>query len=62
MTVNFGIKTLLLLVGTFLFILAALANGTKTCVHLSAWGLGATAAAFLVADIGWDRRYGGRGT
>jgi len=58
--VNFGIKTLLLLVASFLFILAALANSGNTWRDLVAWGLGAVAAAFLLTDIGWDRKYGGR--
>ena len=57
MTVNFGIKTLLLIVATFLFILAALNDSNWS--NLVAWGLGALAAAFLLADIGWDRKYGG---
>ena len=60
MQVNFGIKTLLLLVATFLFILAALANSSSTWRDLVAWGLGALTAAFLLSDLGWDRKYGGR--
>lgn len=57
MNVNFGIKTLLLLLATLLFILAVFNDG-DTYANLLAWGLASVALALLLTDIGWDRKYG----
>ena len=57
MNVNFGIKTLLLLLATLLFILAVFNDG-DTYANLLAWGLASVAVSFLLTDIGWDRKYG----
>jgi hypothetical protein len=56
--VNFGLRTLLLLAGVLLFILAAITD--ENYGDLIASGLAVVAASFLLADMGWDRRYGGR--
>jgi hypothetical protein len=40
------------------FILAALNDDHYA--DLLAWGLAAFAGSFLLADLGWDRRYGSR--
>jgi len=55
--VQFGPKTLLLLGATIVFLLAVIDE--KDYKNLLAWGLAAVALALLVADIGWDRKYGG---
>jgi len=55
--VNFGIKTLLLLFSALVFILAVFDEDDYA--NLLAWGLGGIALAFLITDIGWDRKYGG---
>ena len=57
MNVTFGIKTLLLLLATLLFILAVLSE--KDFENLLAWGLASVALALLLTDLGWDRKYGG---
>jgi hypothetical protein len=57
--VNFGIRTLLLLAAVVLFIIAAVGDA-EDWSDLVASGLAVFAASFLLADIGWDRRYGGR--
>ena len=57
MNVNFGIKTLLLLFSALVFILAVFDEDDYA--NLLAWGLGGIALAFLITDIGWDRKYGG---
>lgn len=54
--VNFGVKTLLLLFATLLFVFAVFSE--KDFENLIAWGLAVVAFSFLLADIGWDRRYG----
>jgi hypothetical protein len=56
--VNFGLRTLLLLAGVLLFILAAITDENYN--DLIASGLAVFAASFLLADMGWDRRYGAR--
>jgi hypothetical protein len=56
--VNFGLRTLLLLAGVLLFVLAALTD--ENYGDLIASGLAVFAASFLLADMGWDRRYGTR--
>jgi hypothetical protein len=56
--VSFGIKTLLLLFATLLFVFAVF-SPSKDFENLIGWGLAVVAFSFLLADIGWDRRYGG---
>jgi hypothetical protein len=56
--VNFGVRTLLLLLATLVFVLAVWDEGDYA--DLIAWGLAALAFSFLLADIGWDRKYGSR--
>jgi hypothetical protein len=56
--VNFGVRTLLLLLATIVFILAVFVEDDYA--DLLAWGLAALSASFLLADIGWDRKYGSR--
>jgi hypothetical protein len=56
--VNFGVRTLLLLLATIVFVLAVFVEDDYA--DLLAWGLAALAASFLLADIGWDRKYGSR--
>ena len=55
---NFGVRTLLLLLATIVFILAVFVEDDYA--DLLAWGLAALAFSFVLADIGWDRKYGGR--
>ena len=55
---NFGVRTLLLLLATLVFILAVFVEDDYA--DLLAWGLAALAFSFVLADIGWDRKYGGR--
>ena len=59
MNVNFGVRTLLLLLAVLLFILAVFNDG-DTYSNLLAWGFASVAAAFLIGDLGWDRKFGGR--
>jgi uncharacterized PurR-regulated membrane protein YhhQ (DUF165 family) len=54
--VNFGVKTLLLLVATILFLFAVFSD--TNWADLVAWGLALFAFSFVIADLGWDRRYG----
>jgi hypothetical protein len=56
--VNFGVRTLLLLLATIVFVLAVFVEDDYA--DLLAWGLAALSASFLLADIGWDRKYGSR--
>jgi hypothetical protein len=58
--ITFGIKTLLLLLAVLLFILAVFTKSFGTYQNLLAWGLASVAAALLLTDIGWDRKFGGR--
>ena len=60
MNINFGIRTLLLLLAVLLFILAVFTKSGGTYSNLLAWGFASVAAAFLLGDIGWDRKFGGR--
>jgi len=55
--VTFGIKTLLLLFSSLVFILAVFDEDDYA--NLLAWGLAGVALALLLTDIGWDRKYGG---
>ena len=57
MNVNFGIKTLLLLLASFLFLFAVFSE--KHFEDLLACGLLSVALAFLLTEMGWDRKYGG---
>lgn len=56
--VNFGVRTLLLMLATIVFVLAVFVEDDYA--DLIAWGLAALAFSFLLADIGWDRKYGSR--
>jgi uncharacterized PurR-regulated membrane protein YhhQ (DUF165 family) len=56
--VNFGVRTLFLLLATIVFILAVFVEDDYA--DLLAWGLAALAFSFVLADIGWDRKYGRR--
>jgi hypothetical protein len=56
--VNFGVRTLLLLLATIVFVLAVFVE--EDYFDLIAWGLAALSVSFLLADIGWDRKYGSR--
>ena len=56
--VNFGVRTLLLLLATIVFVLAVFVEDDYA--DLLAWGLAALAFSFVLADIGWDRKYGSR--
>ncbi len=55
-SMSFGVRTILLLVAVILFIVSAVDDGTTDWVS---WGLAAFAAAFLVAEMGWDRSFSG---
>ena len=55
---NFGIRSLLLIVAVVLFVVAALSDTSQG--DLIAWGLAAFAGAFLVGELGVDRPLGGR--
>jgi hypothetical protein len=52
-----GLRALLLLVAVILFVVAAVGDSSGDWI---AWGLACLAAAFLVADAGVGRRFGGR--
>jgi hypothetical protein len=56
--VNFGVRTLLLLLATLVFVIAVFDEDDYA--DLIAWGLAALTFSFLLADIGWDRKYGSR--
>jgi hypothetical protein len=56
--INFGVRTLLLLLSAIVFVLAVFSEDDYA--NLLAWGLAALAFAFVLSDIGWDRKYGGR--
>ena len=56
--VNFGVRTLLLMLATIVFVLAVFVEDDYA--DLVAWGLAALTFSFLLADIGWDRKYGSR--
>ena len=56
MNVNFGLRSLLLIAATLLFLFAVFSNTNWR--DLVAWGLAVFAFSFVLADIGWDRRYG----
>jgi peptidoglycan/LPS O-acetylase OafA/YrhL len=56
--VNFGVRTLLLLLAAIVFVLAVFVEDDYA--NLLAWGLAAVALSFLLGDMGWDRRFGTR--
>ena len=56
MNVNFGLKSLLLIAATLLFLFAVFSDGNRG--DLLAWGLAVFAFSFVLGDLGWDRRYG----
>jgi hypothetical protein len=49
---------LLLLLATIVFVLAVFVEDDYA--DLLAWGLAALSLSFVLTDIGWDRKYGGR--
>ena len=53
---NFGLRTLLLLVATLLFLFAVFSDTKQG--DLVSWGLAVFAFSFVLGDLGWDRRYG----
>ena len=57
--VNFGLRTLFLLVATLLFLVAVFSD-TNQGDWLS-WGLAVFAFSYVIGDLGWDRRYGSAG-
>jgi hypothetical protein len=56
--ISFGVRTLLLLLSAIVFVLAVFDE--EDYRNLVAWGLAALTLSFLLADIGWDRKYGSR--
>jgi hypothetical protein len=54
--VNFGLRSLLLIAATLLFLFAVFSNDNWR--DLVAWGLAVFAFSFVLSDLGWDRRYG----
>jgi hypothetical protein len=56
--VSFGVRTLLLLFATLIFVYAVFTEDNYA--DLLAWGLAALSFSFLLADLGWDRKYGAR--
>lgn len=53
---NFGLRTLLLIAATLLFLFAVFSDSNWS--DLMAWGLALFAFSFVLGDLGWDRRYG----
>ena len=60
MNVNFGVRTLFLLGAAVVFALAVFVDDISDYYTLIGWGLAAFAFSFVLADLGWDRRFGGR--
>ena len=59
--VNFGLRSLLLIAATLLFLFAVFSD--SNWADLVAWGLAVFAFSFVLGDLGLDRRYGsGTGT
>ncbi len=56
MNVNFGLRSLLLIAATLLFLFAVFSNTDQG--DLVSWGLAVFAFSFVLGDLGWDRRYG----
>ena len=55
---NIGLRQLLLLVATIVFIVAIFINDTGW-YNWASIGLACVAGAFLVGEMGWDRSLGG---
>ena len=53
---NFGLRTLLLIAATLLFLFAVFSDTNQA--DLWSWGLAVFAFSFVIGDLGWDRRYG----
>ena len=53
---NFGLRTLLLIAATLLFLFAVLSDTKQG--DLVSWGLAVFAFSYVIGDLGWDRRYG----
>ena len=51
----FTLRTILLALAVILFVITVFDDNFDWL----AWGLAALAAAFLVAEMGWDRTFGG---
>lgn len=60
MNVNFGVRTLFLLGAAVVFALAVFVDDISDYYNLIGWGLAAFAFSFVLGDLGWDRRFGGR--
>jgi hypothetical protein len=58
--VNFGVRTLFLLGAAVVFALAVFVDDISDYYNLIGWGLAAFAFSFVLGDLGWDRRFGGR--
>ena len=54
--VNFGLRSLLLIAATLLFLFAVFSDTNQG--DLVSWGLAVFAFSFVIGDLGWDRRYG----
>ena len=54
--VNFGLRSLLMIAATLLFLFAVFSD--TNWADLVAWGLAVFALSFVIGDLGWDRRYG----
>jgi hypothetical protein len=52
---TFSVRLILLIVAVALFVISVFVNDPT---DWWAWGLAAFAAAFLVSEGGWDRRFG----
>ena len=55
---NIGLRQILLALAVLLFVIAVFSD--ENYADLLAWGLAAFAAAFLVAELGFDTRFGSR--
>ena len=53
---NFGLRTLLLIAATLLFLFAVFSDTKQG--DLVSWGLAVFAFSYVIGDLGWDRRYG----
>ena len=60
MNVNFGLRTLFMLGAAVVFALAVFVDDIGEYYNLIGWGLAAFAFAFVLGDLGWDRRFGSR--
>ena len=53
---NFGLRSLLLIAATLLFLFAVFSDTKQG--DLVSWGLAVFAFSYVIGDLGWDRRYG----